>query len=92
MLHRHIDIEHISFHDLPSNHRFVNGYCDLFPRASVSHILSLVLYPDDLSDPLPSTVDERILRLDDPIEHFDPDDSRIAIENTPPEHGRGHHP
>src|SRR6266566_2060202 len=78
MLHRNIDIQDIAFVDLSSHHRLVDRHCNLFSCTSFANILSLVLYPDDLSDPLPSTVDERILRLDDPIEHFDPDDSRIA--------------
>src|SRR6266568_3524250 len=82
MLHRNIDIENIPFVDLSTNHRLVNRHCNLFPSTGFSHIFSLVLYPDDLSDPLSSTIDERILRLDDPIKHFYPDDSWI----TPAKH------
>src|SRR5205807_9002594 len=78
MLHWNIDMEDIAFVDLSTNHRLVDRHCNLFSCTSFANILSLVLDPDDLSDPLSSTVDERILRLDDPIEHFDPDDSRIA--------------
>src|SRR6266581_257046 len=78
VLHWDINVENIAFHDLSSNHRLVNRHRDLFAGTSLSHILSLVLDPDDLSDPPSTTVDERILRLDDPIQHFDPDDSRIA--------------
>src|SRR5713101_4778677 len=78
MLHWNIDVEDIPFVDLASNHRLVDRHGDLFSCASFSHILSLVLDPDDLSDPLSSTIDERILRLDDPIKHFDTDNGRIA--------------
>src|SRR5213596_2442957 len=82
MLRRHVHIEDIAFIDLSTNHRLVDRHCNLFSRTSFANILSLILYPDDLSDPLSSTVDERILRLDDPIEHFDTDNGRIAT----PEH------
>src|SRR5438309_11834197 len=82
MLDRHINIQDVAFVNLSPNHRLVNRHSNLFPGPSLSHILSLVLDPDDLSDPLSSTVDERILRLDDPIEHFDADNGRIAT----PEH------
>src|SRR5438552_12407367 len=82
MLHWNIDIEDIAFVDLSTNHRLVDRHCNLFSCTSFANILSLVLDPDDLSDPLSSTVDERILRLDDPIEHFDADNGRIAT----PEH------
>src|SRR6266487_833664 len=78
VLHWDINVENIAFHDLSSHHRLVNRHSNLFPGPSLSHILSLVLDPDDLSDPPSTTVDERILRLDDPIKNFDPDDSRIA--------------
>src|SRR6266568_5229813 len=78
MLDRHINIQDVAFIDLSTDHRLVNRHGDLFPGSSLSHILSLVLNPDDLSDPLSFTIDERILRLDDPIEHFDADDGRIA--------------
>src|SRR6266571_8806342 len=78
VLHWNINVENIPFHDLSSHHWLVNRHRDLFPGPSLSHIFSLVLDPDDLSDSPSTTVDERILRLDDPIEHFDPDDSRIA--------------
>src|SRR2546427_10827989 len=82
MLHRNIDIENIAFVGLTSHHRLVDRDCNLFSGTGFSHIFSLVLNPDDLSDPLSSTVDERILRLDDPIEHFDADNGGIAT----PEH------
>src|SRR5437899_4162450 len=82
MLHRHVDIEDIAFENLSTNHRLVNRNRYLFSCTSLSHIFSLVLNPDDLSDPLSPTIDERILRLDDPIEHFDADNGRIAT----PEH------
>src|SRR5437773_8337128 len=82
MLHRHVDIEDIAFENLSTNHRLVNRNRDLFPGTSLSHVLSLVLDSDDLSDPLSSTIDERIFRLDDPIEHFDADNGGIAT----PEH------
>src|SRR5207247_7453502 len=82
VLHWNINVENIAFQDLSSHHRLVNRNRDLFPGTSLSHVLSLVLDSDDLSDPLSSTVDERILRLDDPIEHFDTDNGRIAT----PEH------
>src|SRR6266480_8148682 len=78
MLYRNIDVENVPFVDLSSNHWLVNRNRDLFPGTSLSNIFPLVLDPDDLSDPLSSTVDERILRLDDPIEHFDTYDGRIA--------------
>src|SRR6266699_34654 len=78
MLHRNIDIENVPFVDLSSNHRLVDRDCNLFSGTSFAYILSLILYPDDLSDPLSSIIDERILRLDDPIEHFDTDNGRIA--------------
>src|SRR5213596_1145730 len=82
MLHRNIDVENIPFVDLTSHHRLVDRYCNLFSGTGLSYILPLILYPDDLSDPLSSTVDERILRLDDPIKHFDTNNGRIAT----PEH------
>src|SRR2546428_13966738 len=82
MLHRNIDIENIAFVDLTSHHRLVDRDCNLFSGTGFSHIFSLVLDPDDLSDPLSSAVDERILRLDDAIEHFDADNGGIAT----PEH------
>src|SRR5437667_12159916 len=82
MLHWNIDIEDIAFVDLSTNHRLVDRHCNLFSCTSFANIFSLVLNPDDLSDPLSSTVDERILRLDDPIEHFDADNGGIAT----PEH------
>src|SRR5213596_3404294 len=78
MLHRNIDVENIPFVDLTSHHRLVDRYCNLFSGTGLSYIVPLILYPDDLSDPLSTTIDERILRLDDPIEHFDPDDGGIA--------------
>src|SRR5260370_38919754 len=78
MLHRHINIEHISFVDLSSHHRLVNRHRNLFPGTRLAHSLSLILDPDDLSDPLSITVDQRILWLDDPIEHFDSDNGRIV--------------
>src|SRR2546428_8546811 len=78
MLHRNIEIENIAFVDLTSHHRLVDRDCNLFSGTGFSHIFSLVLDPDDLSDPLSSAVDERILRLDDPIEHFDADNGGIA--------------
>src|SRR5437016_1821657 len=73
MLHRNIDIQDIAFVDLSSHHRLVDRHCNLFSCTSFANILS---------DPLSSTVDERILRLDDPIKHFDSDNGRIAT----PEH------
>src|SRR6266567_8013415 len=73
MLHWNIDIEDIAFIDLSTNHRLVDRDCNLFSCTRLSHILPLILYPDDLSDPLSLTIDERILRLDDPIKHFDTD-------------------
>src|SRR5437016_401168 len=82
MLHRNIDIQDIAFVDLSSHHRLVDRHCNLFSCTSFANILSLVLNPNNLSDPLSSTVDERILRLDDPIKHFDSDNGRIAT----PEH------
>src|SRR6266705_2111994 len=84
VLHWNINVENIPFHDLSSNHRLVNRHRDLFAGTSLSHIFSLVLDPDDLSDPPSTTVDERILRLDDPIQHFDPDDSRITTPKDEP--------
>src|SRR5438876_7986104 len=78
MLHWNIDIEDIAFVDLSTNHRLVDRHCNLFSCTSFANIFSLVLDPDDLSDPLSTTIDERILRLDDPIEHFDTDNGRIA--------------
>src|SRR5437667_10465674 len=78
MLHWNIDIEDIAFVDLSTNHRLVDRHCNLFSCTSFANIFSLVLDPDDLSDPLSSTIDERILRLDDPVEHFDADNGRIA--------------
>src|SRR6266571_6150894 len=78
VLHWDINVENISLHDLSSNHRLVNRHSDLFPSTSLSHIFSLVLDPDDLPDPPSTTVDQWILRLDDPIKHFNPDDSRIT--------------
>src|SRR6266567_2465634 len=78
MLWRHINVEDIAFHDLSSHHRLVDRHGNLFPGTGLSHVFSLVLYPDNLSDPSSTTVDERILRLDDSIKHFDPDDSGIA--------------
>src|SRR5205809_680033 len=78
MLHRNIDVENIPFVDLTSHHRLVDRYCNLFSGTGLSYIVPLILYPDDLSDPLSTTIDERILRLDDLIEHFDPDDGGIA--------------
>src|SRR6266566_812851 len=86
MLHRNIDIQDIAFVDLSSHHRLVDRHCNLFSCTSFANILSLVLNPDDLSDPLSSIIDERILRLDDPIEHFDTDNGRIATpENESPQ-------
>src|SRR6266480_3140855 len=82
MLHWNIDVENVPFVDLSSNHRLVNRNRDLFPHTSLSNIFPLVLDPDNLSDPLSSAVDERILRLDDSIEHFDADNGGIAT----PEH------
>src|SRR5207302_2245312 len=82
MLHWNIDIEDIAFVDLSTNHRLVYRHCNLFSCTSFANIFSLVVYPDDLSDPLSSTIDERILRLDDPIKHLDPDNSWI----TPAKH------
>src|SRR5205809_4184453 len=82
LLRRNINVEDIPFENLSTNHRLVNRNRSLFSCTRLSHILPLILYPDDLSDPLSSTVDERILRLDDPIEHFDTDNGRIAT----PEH------
>src|SRR6266700_2653408 len=61
MLWRHVNVEDIAFHDLSSHHRLVNRHCDLFSCTSLSHVFSLVLYPDNLSDPSSTTVDERIL-------------------------------
>src|SRR5438132_14059696 len=78
MLHGHVNVEDIAFENLSTNHRLVNRHCNLFSSTSFANILSLVLNPDDLSDPLTSIVDERILRLDDPVEHFDADNGRIA--------------
>src|SRR5438552_14241550 len=78
MLHWHIDIQDIAFVDLSTNHRLVDRHCNLFSCTRFTNIFSLVLDPDDLSDPLSSTIDERILRLDDPVEHFDADNGRIA--------------
>src|SRR5207244_10251042 len=78
MLHGHINIEDIALENLSSNHRLVDRHGDLLSCASLSNIFSLILDPDDLSDPLSTTIDERILRLDDPIEHFDTDNGRIA--------------
>src|SRR5438445_13070820 len=78
MLHRNIDIENVPFVDLASPRRLVNRHWNLFPITSFSHIFSLVLNPDDLSDPLSSTVDVRILRLDEPIEHSAVDNGVIA--------------
>src|SRR6266540_2739989 len=78
VLHWNINVENIAFQDLSSHHRLVNRDSNLFPGTSLSHILSLVLDPDDLSDPPSTTVDQWILRLDDPIEHFDPDNRRIT--------------
>src|SRR6266496_3082223 len=84
VLHWDINVENFAFHDLSSHHRLVNRHSNLFPATSLSHIFSLVLNPDDLSDPPSTTVDEWILRLDDPIKHFDPDDSRIATPKHEP--------
>src|SRR5438309_10725686 len=78
MLDRHINIQDVAFVNLSPNHRLVNRHSNLFPGPSLSNIFSLILDPDDLSDPLSTTIDERILRLDDPIEHFDTDNGRIA--------------
>src|SRR5437660_12627838 len=77
MLHWNIDIEDIAFVDLSTNHRLVDRHCNLFSCTSFANIFSLVLDPDDLSDPLSSTIDERILRLDDPVDHFDAYDRRM---------------
>src|SRR5437016_3190455 len=85
MLHWNVNVEDVAFVDLPSHHWLVNRNCNLFPGTSLCDIFSLVLNPDDLSDPLSFTVDERILRLDDAIEHFDTHNSRIATpEHKPP--------
>src|SRR6266480_3581479 len=73
MLYRNIDVENVPFVDLSSNHWLVNRNRDLFPGTSLSNIFPLVLDPDNLSDALSPAVDERILRLDDPIKHFDTD-------------------
>src|SRR6266480_1500852 len=82
MLHGHVNVEDIAFVDLSTNHRLVDRHRDLFSCACFSNVLPLVLYPDNLSDPLSSAIDERILRLDDPIKHFDTNNGRIAT----PEH------
>src|SRR5947209_7730968 len=82
MLHWNIDVENIPFVDLAPHHRLVNRHRDLFSRARLANIFSLILYPDHLSDPASTTIDKWILRLDDPIDHFDPNDSWI----TPAKH------
>src|SRR5712691_7522606 len=78
VLRWNVNVENVAFIDLSSHHRLVNRDCHLFPGPSLFDILSLVLDPDDLSDAPSTAVDEWILRLDHPVEHLYPDDSRIV--------------
>src|SRR5213080_3464710 len=65
MLRRNLDIEDVAL-------------VDLFSSSGFSNVLSLVLDPDDLSNPLSTAIDKWILRFDDPVEYFDSYDGWIV--------------
>src|SRR5229473_8518722 len=78
MLRRHVNVEDVSFENVPSYDWLVNRNGNLLPRSHLWHIFPLVLDSQDYADALSATIDNWILRFDCSFQHFNSDYCRIV--------------
>src|SRR5438309_9047461 len=71
MLRRHVNVEDVSFENVPSYDWLVDGNGNLLPRSHLWNIFPLVLDSQDYADAFSVAIDNWIFRFDCSFEHFD---------------------
>src|SRR6266567_2713511 len=78
MLSRHVNVEDVSFENVPSYDWLVNRNGNLLPRSHLWDIFPLVLDSQDYADAFSAAIDNWIFRFDRSFEHFNSDNCWIV--------------